>query len=105
ESIPVRPCPAAKPTLPAPGPARSDVAFRLLIWTAVYAVAAVAVMRPVADPDLWFHLRAGQWTWEHRAVLTTDQFSSHGVGKPWLAYSWLFELLVYGLYQWLGLHG
>ena len=26
-------------------------------------------------------------------------------GKPWAAYSWLFEVLVYGLYQRLGLYG
>src|SRR5262249_35779009 len=34
-----------------------------------------------------------------------DPFSSFGQGRVWVAYSWLFELLVYGLYRWLGLVG
>ncbi len=72
---------------------------------ALYAFPAVAVMRPVTDPDIWWHLRTGQWIVEHGAVPTTDPFSSFGMGKPWVAYSWLFEVLVHGLYHWLGLFG
>jgi hypothetical protein len=36
-------------------------------------------------------------------VKKTDPFSIYGAGKLWLAYSWLFETLVYDLYSWLGL--
>ena len=78
---------------------------RMLILIALYAIPAVMVMRPVTDPDIWWHLRTGQWIVEHGAVPTTDPFSSFGLGKPWVAYSWLFELLVYGLYRGLGLCG
>lgn len=34
-----------------------------------------------------------------------DPFSIYGAGKPWIAYSWLFEILVYGLHRYLGLTG
>jgi hypothetical protein len=78
---------------------------RLLILVALYAIPAVMVMRPVLDPDIWWHLRTGQWIIEHGAVPQTDPFSIYGIGKVWIAYSWLFEILVYGLYQWLGLTG
>jgi hypothetical protein len=78
---------------------------RLLILVALYAIPAVMVMRPVLDPDIWWHLRTGQWIIEHGAVPHTDTFSIYGMGKPWIAYSWLVEVLVYGLYSWFGLIG
>lgn len=59
----------------------------------------------ILDPDLGWHLRTGQWMLAHGAVTTTDPFSSYGQGKPWIAYSWLFELLLYGLYRLFGLAG
>lgn len=36
---------------------------------------------------------------------TTDPFSAFGMGRPWTAYSWLFELLIYGLHETWGLMG
>ncbi len=78
---------------------------RVLILTALYAIPAVAVTKPIIDPDIWWHLRTGQWIVEHGTVPMTDPFSSYGMGKPWIAYSWLFEVLVYGLYSRLGLMG
>ena len=35
----------------------------------------------------------------------TDPFSAYGMGKPWVAYSWLFEILVYALFTKFGLMG
>ncbi len=34
-----------------------------------------------------------------------DPFTAYGQDKPWAAYSWLFEVMLYGLYGWLGLAG
>ncbi len=80
-----------------------------LLLAAVYAIPLLAAVRPVADPildpDVWWHLRVGQWICEHRAVPTTDPFSIHGAEKAWVAYSWLYEVLVYGLYEAFGLAG
>jgi hypothetical protein len=77
----------------------------LIMVVLVYAALAVIVMRPVTDPDLWWHLRTGAWILEHRAVPWTDPFSSYGYGKPWVAYSWLFEIGLSALYDALGLFG
>jgi hypothetical protein len=84
---------------------REEVFRRLFIVIALYAFPAICAVKPVIDPDIWWHLRTGQWIVQHRAVPATDPFSSYGLDKPWVAYSWLFELLVYGLYRWLGLFG
>ena len=79
--------------------------LRRLLLFALYAYLAIVVMRTSFDPDIWWHLRTGQWIVEHTAVPRTDPFSSFGQNKPWIAYSWLFEVLVYGLYCGLGLAG
>jgi len=59
----------------------------------------------IADADLWWHLRTGEWIVQHHWVPYTDSFSSYGMGRPWAAYSWLFEVLVYGLHKYFGLIG
>jgi hypothetical protein len=77
----------------------------LLMLVLVYAAVAIIVVRPVIDPDVWWHLRAGQWILEHHAVPWTDPFSSYGLGKAWIAYNWLFEVFLYEVYRLLGLFG
>lgn len=59
----------------------------------------------VSDPDLWWHLRSGEWIVQHHSVPYTDPFSSFAAGKPWAAYSWLFEIAVLQLFQRFGLTG
>ena len=86
---------------------------RLVPWAqgcvlvALYAASAILCLRiaSVSDPDAWWHLRAGEWIMQHFAVPQTDPFSSFGAGKPWVAYSWLYELLIFQLFQKLGLVG
>jgi hypothetical protein len=84
-------------------PARTSI--RALLLVLLYCLPIFLVMRPIIDPDIWWHLREGQWIVSHHAVPTTDPFSTYGVGRRWIAYSWLFEVLVYGLFQGFGLWG
>jgi hypothetical protein len=78
-----------------------------LILVALYSVPALvcARMGTIADPDLWWHLRSAEWITQHGALPQTDPFSVFGAGKPWIAYSWLFELIVFQLFHWFGLLG
>jgi hypothetical protein len=78
---------------------------RLTIWTLVYLIPAYQAMLPIDDPDIWWHLRTGQWIVAHGHVPIEDPFSIYGAGKPWIAYSWLFEILVYGVHRYFGLTG
>ena len=77
---------------------------RAALLAAFYILLAWLSMRPdhVQDPDLGWHLRAGEWMLDHRAVPLTDPFSAYGQDRPWVAYSWLFEVFVAGLYRRLG---
>jgi hypothetical protein len=98
-------CVAEGPVAIRPSSDHTGTVRRLLIIVALYAIPAIIVVCPVDNPDIWWHLRTGQWIVEHGMVPSTDPFSSFGQDKPWIAYSWLFEVLIYGLYQWLGIYG
>ncbi len=84
-------------------------ALRLAMLVALYAIPILTAVRPIADPvldsDVWWHLRVGQWVCEHRTVPANDPFTWYGRDRPWIAYSWLFEVALYALYAWLGLAG
>lgn len=73
----------------------------------LYIAPAVARLRSfsVGDPDIWWHLRTGEWISLHHAVPYVDLFSSATMGKPWEAYSWLYAIVVYHLFHRLGFAG
>jgi hypothetical protein len=77
------------------------------LLTVFYAIPAIRCFYTAgfADLDVWWHLRTGEWILQHRAMPHTDPFSTFGAGKPWDAYSWLFELLILQLFQRMGLTG
>lgn len=49
--------------------------------------------------DLWWHLRAGQWMWEHHAIPRVDSFSFLVGGEPWTNFEWLYQLFAYALFR------
>ena len=57
------------------------------------------------DLDIWWHLRTGEWIVANLAVPYQDYFSIYGKGKPWIAYSWLFEVCAYAVHARFGLTG
>jgi hypothetical protein len=63
----------------------------------------VASLTPAADNDLWWHLAAGREMLARRSFLFVDPFTISAAGRPWIDVHWLFQLAVYGLYQWHGL--
>ena len=58
----------------------------------------------VVDPDIWWHIRTGDWILAHHAVPRYAIFSQH-VERPWIAYSWLFDVIVSGVEHRFGLAG
>lgn len=49
----------------------------------------------VSETDVWWHMRTGEWIMQHHQLPHTDPFSSTDMGKPWVAYSWPFEIFIY----------
>jgi len=70
----------------------------LLTFLAIFAMAA----RLSVDTDTWWHLRAGQWILENRAILRVDYFSYTRAGESWLYPGWLVEVPMYLIYKYFG---
>ena len=89
------------------GSVRSLQIAQFFLLAFLYAGAALVCLHSgnTWDPDVWWHLRTGEWIAQHHAVPYTDPFSSYGMGKHLEAYSWLFELIVFLLFQKFGLAG
>lgn len=78
--------------------------LRQIFFIVLFIGLFLMTLRPIADPDFWWHLRTGQLMVDTHAIPHVDPFSYTNAGKPWIAHEWLSELFIYGLYQ-LGSYG
>ena len=78
--------------------------IRQLFFIVLFIGLFLMTLRPIADPDFWWHLRTGQLIVQTHSIPHSDPFSFTNTGKPWIAHEWLTELFFYGLYQ-LGSYG
>jgi len=83
------------------GPLDAKRTFLAVLFIGLFAMAA----RNVIDPDLWWHLKTGQYIVEHKRVPHTDPFSYTRAGEPWVAHEWLTDLLLYQLERVAGFGG
>ena len=84
--------------------ARADQFAQTIVLAILFAVPALLCVRAACanDPDIWWHLRTGEWMLQHHALPRADPFSGPNAGKSWEPYSWLFELLSIKLFQRFG---
>ena len=68
-------------------------------------VIALTLKFCVLDLDIWWHLKVGDWMVAHHAVPHTGILSRTAAGRPWIAYSWGYEVLMSLFYRWLGILG
>jgi len=73
--------------------------FAIILFFGLAAMTA----RSATDPDLWWHLRSGQWIVETGHVPHTDPFSFTRGGHAWVAHEWLSEVIFYGLWKVAGI--
>ena len=75
--------------------------FMAVLFLGLFAL----TVRNVTDPDVWWHLKTGQYIAQHKSVPHSDPFSYTRVGEPWVAHEWLTELLLYGIERSTGFGG
>src|SRR5271155_917171 len=83
------------------GRLRAGHIFLAVLFLGLFAMAA----RNATDPDLWWHLKTGQFIVEHKSVPRTDPFSYTRAGERWVAHEWLTEILLYELERGAGWGG
>lgn len=78
---------------------------QLVATVLLYCFPALLFIRAfhVTDPDIWWHLRAGQWVLQHHSLPVTDPFSLDGAGRTWVLYSWIFDVTMAALFGRFGL--
>lgn len=77
----------------------------LAVLLAIVAGHSLQLKFCVLDLDIWWHLKVGDWIVEHFAVPHTGILSRTAAGRPWVAYSWGYEVLLSFAYRWFGLVG
>jgi len=75
--------------------------FLALLFLGLFAMSA----RNVSDPDVWWHLKTGEYIAQHRSVPRTDPFSYTRAGAPWVAHEWLTDLLLFQIQRTIGFAG
>jgi len=73
----------------------STVVLRVLLFTAIFSLAAV----PPLDPDLWWHLANGRLMLATSSIPHVDVYSFSAAGQPWVMHEWLADLAMYLMYQ------
>jgi hypothetical protein len=78
----------------------SAATFALTI-AAFYSIRTSAAL---VDPDIWWHISVGDWIAANHTLPRTGILSQH-VERPWVAYSWGFDLLVSAVHRISGVPG
>lgn len=79
--------------------------FALTAFIAAIGINALKLKYCVIDYDIWWHLKVGDWIVDHFAVPHTGILSRTAADRPWVAYSWGYEVLLSRSYAWFGLVG
>jgi len=72
---------------------------------ATVGVIAFDLKFSVLDLDIWWHLKTGDWIVQQHGVPHNGLFTWTATDRPWVAYSWGYEILLSRAYAWLGLVG
>ena len=92
------------PETAAPGRPPADGLTR---WLPVLLLAIVALLgiRLIADGDIWWHLKNGEYFVQHRAFPDRDPFVYTAGTDRWIIRAWLTEVVFYLVFRAAGLAG
>jgi hypothetical protein len=81
--------------------------FRRVFPFAFFIMIFALAVRQCAyiDPDLWWHLRAGQDIVTAGAIPHTDIYSFTKAGSEWITHEWLSEVFIYAIFRAAGWGG
>src|SRR5258706_151295 len=83
-------------------PVRARLSLSKIFPAVLFFGLLAMTARPAVDPDLWWHLRTGQWIMETGHIPHVDPFSFTRAGNPWVAHEWLSEVTFYGIWKYSG---
>jgi hypothetical protein len=72
---------------------------------AAIGIIALRLKYSVLDYDIWWHLKVGDWIVDNLSLPHSGILSRTAAARPWVAYSWGYEVLLSRAYAWFGLVG
>ncbi len=72
---------------------------------AIFGVVVFLAHNEIKDLDLWLHLGVGKFITDNGFVPKVDILSATIAGKEWINHEWLFQVLIYNIYQAAGMNG
>lgn len=82
-----------------------DYIVGLLPIGALFGLAAFVANIEIKDLDLWLHIGVGKFITEHHYIPTVDMLSATIAGRSWVNHEWLFQILVYNIFNHWGADG
>ena len=84
---------------------RTIFSFPVALSGLLSALAVLTVRARFNDPDMWWHLKTGQFIWITHAIPQVDLFSFTAARHAWIPHEWLFQAAMYGAYKAGGFSG
>lgn len=77
----------------------------------LFVIVCMYLSRPLYDPDFYWHLKTGEWIWQHKSLPHFDPFGVPPLSEisprtEFISTSyWLLQLIMYGFYSMFGMSG
>jgi len=92
-------------TSPGIGILKAIFSFPVSLAGTLVVLATLTVRARFDDPDMWWHLKTGEFIWTTHTIPRSDYFSSTALHQPWIPHEWLSEVTIYGAFKLGGLSG
>jgi len=71
----------------------------------LFGLIALAANVEIKDVDLWLHLAVGKYIVTNFSIPKVDILSCTILNTPWINHEWLFQIIVYSVYNAAGING
>ena len=69
---------------------------------AIFGVLVISANIEIKDLDLWLHIAMGKFITLHRSIPSVDMLSCSVGGSPWVNHEWLFQIIIYNIFNVFG---
>src|SRR3974377_796049 len=77
--------------------------YRTFVLAFIFGLPVVLGLHAsIYNPDIFYHIRTGNWIFQHHTLPQTGPFGQGGAQRVFIAYSWLFDVATAKLYSVFG---
>ena len=73
----------------------SRLKIQHVVFASVFLAFILVNGDKIFDPDIWWHLKAGEYIWQNKIIPKTDFYSFSNTGHLWITHEWLAEVVFY----------